>query len=200
MKLQTIFEEIAKQDKQQPLTTSETRFIFVLLQIFNEKADEKGMFCATLNDLCKRYGTSNKNQIVKVRKSLVKKGIIKNTITNGNSSIYEFISSNKNVTTSGNKNVTTSSNKNVTTNEQNTTPFKVVTPLGNVVYVSSKENQSEAATLCNSICSLLMGNEPKQIESFFVFWVKEKNGILLYKTKQNFNVPNEFNKFVKFSI
>lgn len=183
MKAQTILENIFKQDKQQPLKASETRFVFVLLEIFNERADEQGTFCATLNEICKRYGTQNKNQVLKVRKSLVGKKVIKCTTINGILSNYEFASSNKNITTSRQK------------KEVQITPFKVVTPLGKTLYLSNEDNKKSAEEFCNVCCSSLMGETPQQIENFFVFWTREENNTLLYKTIQNFNILSKFKEF-----
>lgn len=107
MEVTTILKAFLKADREQPHTPSETRLYFALLGLFQERADEKGQFVATLDDVCKRYGTTCKKHIRKTRETLCKKGIIQYFVTDCKSSIYVLVDGYKNIPTQGYKNITT---------------------------------------------------------------------------------------------
>lgn len=111
MDITKILKTILKNDKVNAYTSSETRLLFALIGLYEERANEKGQFVATLEEVCKRYGTTCKTHLLKIREALSKKGIIKCSTTQSKSSTYAFIVSNKFSTIESNKNSTTDSNK-----------------------------------------------------------------------------------------
>ena len=115
MEVTTILKAFLKADREQPHTPSETRLYFALLGLFQERANEKGQFVATLDEVCKRYGTTNKKHIRQTRETLCKKGILICTTKQRFSSVYTFAIGYKNVPTQGYKNVPTQGYKNVPT-------------------------------------------------------------------------------------
>lgn len=116
MEVTKILKAFLKADRKQPHTPSETRLYFALLGLFQERANEKGQFAATLDEVCKRYGTNNKKHIRQTRETLCKKGLVKYSVTDGKTSIYVLVCGYKNVPTQGYKNVPTNGYKNVPTN------------------------------------------------------------------------------------
>ena len=85
-----ILKAFLKADREQPHTPSETRLYFALLGLFQERANEKGQFAATLDEVCKRYGTTNKKHIRQTRETLCKKGILICATKQRFSSVYTF--------------------------------------------------------------------------------------------------------------
>lgn len=114
MEVTTILKAFLKADREQPHTPSETRLYFALLGLFQERANEKGQFSATLDEVCKRYGTTNKKHIRQTRETLCKKGILICTTKQRFSSVYTFAIGCKNAPTQGYKNVPTNGSKNIT--------------------------------------------------------------------------------------
>lgn len=75
MEITKILKTILKNDKVNAYTSSETRLLFALMGLYEERANEKGQFVATLEEVCKRYGTTCKTHLLKIRETLSKKGI-----------------------------------------------------------------------------------------------------------------------------
>lgn len=201
MSTNDILKQIFKADKAEHFTPSETRLLFVLLSIHTERANEKGEFCATLDEVCKRYGTNNKAHVLKVRKSLVEKEFVKCTTINGILSNYEFLSSIKNHTASSDKNVTLTdqqtenpNNPRLTTDEpQKATSFKAATPQGKTLYYSTEENARAAQSFCSSVCSLLMGEPLQKVEAFFTSWATENtNKTIPFLLVRNFDIQSTY--------
>lgn len=126
MEITKILKTILQNDKLEKYSASETRLLFALMGLYQERANEKGQFVATLDEVCKRYGTTCKTHLLKIREALSKKGVIKCSTTQSKSSIYTFIVSNKFSTIESNKNSTTYSN-NFSTTQGN----KISTTQGN---------------------------------------------------------------------
>lgn len=99
MEVTKILKAFLKADRKQPHTPSETRLYFALLGLFQERANEKGQFSATLDEVCKRYGTTYKKHIRQTRETLCKKGLVKYSVTGSKSSIYVLVCGNENIPT-----------------------------------------------------------------------------------------------------
>ena len=210
MEVTTILKAFLKADREQPHTPSETRLYFALLGLFQERANEKGQFVATLEEVCKRYGTNNKTHILQTRETLCKKGILICTTKQRFSSVYTFVVGNKNVPTSGNKNVPTEWYKNVPTFSKEDIPtfsstpkprkrkvFAASTPFGKMEY-HTEEAAREASIFCEkAMRQLYSTNKLKEIQAFCLHWLAEdkKTKKPLFKTKQDFYLPYEFKKF-----
>ena len=194
MEVTKIFKAFLKADRKQPHTPSETRLYFALLGLFQERANEKGQFAATLDEVCKRYGTNNKNHILQTRETLCKKGVLICTTKQRFSSVYTFVVGNKNVPTIGNKNVPTISS---TPTTQESKVFAASTPFGKIEY-HTEEAAREASIFCeNAIRQFYSTNKLKVIQAFCLHWLQEdkKTKKPLFKTKQNFYLPYEFTKY-----
>ena len=209
MEVTKILKAFLKADRKQPHTPSETRLYFALLGLFQERANEKGQFAATLDEVCKRYGTNNKKHIRQTRETLCKKGLVKYSVTGSNSSIYVLVCGYKNVPIQGYKNVPTNGNENITTNgneniqtlgittHRKRKVFAASTPFGKMEY-HTEEAAREASIFCEkAIRQLYSTNKLKEIQAFCLHWLPEdkKTKKPLFKTKQDFYLPYEFKKF-----
>ena len=218
MEVTTILKAFLKADREQPHTPSETRLYFALLGLFQERADEKGQFVATLEEVCKRYGTNNKTHILQTRETLCKKGILICTTKQRFSSVYTFVVGNKNVPTIGNKNVPTDLYEDITADLYEDIPtfgkedvptlsstpeprkrkvFAASTPFGKIEY-HTEEAAREASIFCEKAMQQLYStNKLKEIQAFCLHWLAEdkKTKKPLFKTKQDFYLPYELKKF-----
>lgn len=202
MDITKILKTILKNDKVKAYTSSETRLLFALMGLYQERANKKGQFVATLDEVCKRYGTTCKTHLLKIRETLSKKGIIKCSTTQSKSSTYTFIISNKFNTIESNKNSTTESNKNSTTDSNNfsttqgnknstidsnknstsssSTPttqeskiFEASTPFGKIQY-HTQEAARNAPIFCKNAMDLFCTKATlKEIQKFCLYWLKE---------------------------
>ena len=202
MEVTKILKAFLKADREQPHTPSETRLYFALLGLFQERANEKGQFAATLEEVCKRYGTNNKTHICKTRETLCKKGILICTTKQRFSSVYTFAIGNKNVPTIGNKNVPTIGKEDIPTLSNTPEPrkrktFAASTQFGKMEY-HTEEAAREASIFCEkAMRQLYSTNKLKEIQAFCLHWLTEdkKTKKPLFKTKQEFYLPYEFKKF-----
>ena len=210
MEITKILRTILQNDKLEKYSASETRLLFALMGLYQERANEKGQFVATLDEVCKRYGTTCKTHLLKIRETLSKKGVIKCSTTQSKSSTYTFIISNKFSTTQGNKNSTTDSNKFSTTqgNKNSTssssTPttkeskiFEASTPFGKIQY-HTEAAAKNAPIFCQYVMDLFCTKATlKEIQKFCLYWLKEDEITKqpLHQTKQNFSLSDEFKQF-----
>lgn len=218
MDITKILKTILKNDKVKAYTSSETRLLFALMGLYQERANEKGQFVATLDEVCKRYGTTCKTHLLKIRETLSKKGVIKCSTTQSKSSTYAFIvsnkfstiESNKNSTTDsnnfsttqGNKNSTIESNKNSTTSSSTQTTqeskiFEASTPFGKIQY-HTEAAAKNAPIFCKYVMDLFCTKATlKEIQKFCLYWLKEDEITKqpLHQTKQNFSLSDEFKQF-----
>lgn len=210
MDITKILKTILKNDKVTAYTSSETRLLFALMGLYEERANEKGQFVATLEEVCKRYGTTCKTHLLKIRETLSKKGIIKFSTTKSKSSTYTFIIGNKFSTTQGNKFSTIESNKNSTieSNKNSTssssTPttqeskiFEASTPFGKIQY-HTEAAAKNAPIFCQYVMDLFCTKATlKEIQKFCLYWLKEDERTKqpLHQTKQNFSLSDEFKQF-----
>ena len=202
METTKILKAFLRTDKEQPHTPSETRLFFTLLGLFQERANEKGQFVATLDEVCKRYGTTCKTHLLKIRETLSKKGIIKCSTTQSKSSIYAFIVSNKNSTIDSNKFSTTQGNKNSTTSSSTPTTqeskiFEALTPFGKIQY-HTEAAAKNAPIFCQYVMDLFCTKATlKEIQKFCLYWLKEDEITKqpLHQTKPNFCISDEFRQF-----
>ena len=218
MDITNILKTILKNDKVTAYTSSETRLLFALMGLYQERANEKGQFVATLEEVCKRYGTTCKTHLLKIREALSKKGVIKYSTTKAKSSTYKFIISNKFSTTQSNKNSTTDSNKNSTieSNKNSTTQcnknsttssstpttqeskiFEASTPFGKIQY-HTEAAAKNAPIFCQYVMDLFCTKATlKEIQKFCLYWLKEDERTKqpLHQTKQNFSLSDEFKQF-----
>ena len=217
MEVTKILKAFLKADREQPHTPSETRLYFALLGLFQERANEKGQFVATLDEVCKRYGTTCKTHLLQIRETLCKKGLVKYSVTGSKTSIYVLVCSNENITTQGYKNVPTNSNENITTNSNENIPkfgkedvptfskediptlsstpkprkrkvFEASTPFGKMEY-HTEEAAREASIFCEkAMRQLYSTNKLKEIQAFCLHWLAEDK-----KTKKPlFKTKQEF--------
>ena len=217
MEVTTILKAFLKADREQPHTPSETRLYFALLGLFQERANEKGQFVATLDEVCKRYGTTNKKHIRQTRETLCKKGILICTTKQRFSSVYTFAIGYKNVPTQGYKNVPTNDNKSITADWYKNIPaidkedvptfskedvptfsstpeprkrkvFEASTPFGKMEY-HTEEAAREASIFCEkAMRQLYSTNKLKEIQAFCLHWLAEDK-----KTKKPlFKTKQEF--------
>lgn len=218
MDITKILKTILQNDKLEKYSASETRLLFALMGLYQERANEKGQFVANLDEVCKRYGTTCKTHLLKIRETLSKKGIIKCSTTQSKSSTYTFIISNKFSTTQGNKNSTIESNKNSTTqgnknstidsNKNSTTSsstpttqeskiFEASTPFGKIQY-HTEAAAKNAPIFCQYVMDLFCTKATlKEIQKFCLYWLKEDEITKqpLHQTKQNFSLSDEFKQF-----
>lgn len=218
MEITNILKTILKNDKVKAYTSSETRLLFALMGLYQERANEKGQFIANLDEVCKRYGTTCKTHLLKIREALSKKGIIKCSTTQSKSSTYTFIISNKFSTTQGNKNSTTDSNKfsTIESNKNSTTQgnknstsssstpttqeskiFEASTPFGKIQY-HTEAAAKNAPIFCQYVMDLFCTKATlKEIQKFCLYWLKEDEITKqpLHQTKQNFSLSDEFKQF-----
>ena len=217
MEVTTILKAFLKADREQPHTPSETRLYFALLGLFQERANEKGQFVATLDEVCKRYGTTNKKHIRQTRETLCKKGILICTTKQRFSSVYTFAIGCKNAPTQGYKNVPTQGydiptfdKEDIPTFDKEDIPtlsstpehrkrkvFAASTPFGKMEY-RTEEAAREASIFCEkAIRQFYSTNKLKEIQAFCLYWLAEdkKTKKPLFKTKQDFYLPYEFKKF-----
>lgn len=209
MEVTKILKAFLKADREQPHTPSETRLYFALLGLFQERANEKGQFVATLDEVCKRYGTNNKKHIRQTRETLCKKGLVKYSATDGKTSIYVLVCGYKNVPTNGYKNVPTQGYDIPTFDKEDiptlsSTPeprkrktFAASAPFGKMEY-HTEEAAREASIFCEkAIRQFYSTNKLKEIQAFCLHWLAEdkKTKKPLFKTKQDFYLPYEFKKF-----
>lgn len=205
MSTNDILKQIFKADKAEHFTPSETRLLFVLLSIHTERANEKGEFCATLDEVCKRYGSKDKNHIRKIRDYLCEIGVFSCFTSPRKPSIYKFNGykniPNKNIPNNGYKNIPLTDQKTENQSEsdttesepQKTTPFKAATPQGKTLYYSTEENAREAQGFCSSVCSLLMGEPLQKVEAFFTSWATENtNKKLPFLLVRNFDIQSTY--------
>ena len=165
MDITKILKTILQNDKLKMYSASETRLLFALMGLYQERANEKGQFVATLDEVCKRYGTTCKTHLLKIREALSKKGIIKCSTTQSKSSTYTFIVGNNFSTTDSNKISTTDSNKNSTTdsNKISTTDSnKNSTTDSNKI---STTDSNKISTTDSNNFSTTQGNKNSTIES-----------------------------------
>ena len=217
MEVTTILKAFLKADREQPHTPSETRLYFALLGLFQERANEKGQFVATLDEVCKRYGTTNKKHIRQTRETLCKKGILICTTKQRFSSVYTFAIGYKNVPTQGYKNVPTNGDENITADWYEDVPtlskedvptfskediptfsstpkprkrkvFEASTPFGKKEY-HTEEAAREASIFCEkAMRQLYSTNKLKEIQAFCLHWLAEDK-----KTKKPlFKTKQEF--------
>ena len=202
MEITKILKTILQNDKLEKYSASETRLLFALMGLYQERANEKGQFVANLDEVCKRYGTTCKTHLLKIREALSKKGIIKCSTTQSKSSIYAFVVSNKNSTidsnkfstiegnknsttqgnknstTQGNKNSTIESNKNSTTSSSTPTTqeskiFEASTPFGKIQY-HTEAAAKNAPIFCKYVMDLFCTKATlKEIQKFCLYWLKE---------------------------
>lgn len=210
MDITKILKTILQNDKLEKYSASETRLLFALMGLYQERANKKGQFVATLDEVCKRYGTTCKTHLLKIREALSKKGIIKCSTTQSKSSIYAFVVSNKNSTidsnkfstTQGNKNSTIDSNKNSTSSSSTPTTqeskiFEASTPFGKIQY-HTEEAAKNAPIFCQYVMDLFCTKATlKEIQKFCLYWLKEDEITKqpLHQTKQNFSLSDEFKQF-----
>lgn len=218
MDITKILKTILQNDKLEKYSASETRLLFALMGLYQERANKKGQFVATLDEVCKRYGTTCKTHLLKIRETLSKKGVIKCSTTQSKSSTYTFIISNKFSTTQGNKNSTIESNKNSTTqgnknstidsNKNSTTSsstpttqeskiFEASTPFGKIQY-HTEAAAKNAPIFCQYVMDLFCTKATlKEIQKFCLYWLKEDEITKqpLHQTKQNFCLSDEFKQF-----
>lgn len=218
MEITKILKTILQNDKLEKYSASETRLLFALMGLYQERANDQGQFVATLNEVCKRYGTTCKTHLLKIREALSKKGIIKCSTTQSKSSTYTFIVGNNFSTTQGNKNSTTDSNKFSTTDSNNfstiesnknstsssSTPttqeskiFEASTPFGKIQY-HTEAAAKNAPIFCQYVMDLFCTKATlKEIQKFCLYWLKEdeKTKQPLHQTKQNFSLSDEFKQF-----
>ena len=225
MEVTKILKAFLKADRKQPHTPSETRLYFALLGLFQERANEKGQFAATLDEVCKRYGTTYKKHIRQTREALCKKGLVKYFVTDRKTSIYVLVCGYENIPTQGyeniptqgyeniptlgNKNITTNGNENIPTFSEEDVPtfstpkprkrkvFEASTPFGKMEY-RTEEAAREASIFCEkAIRQFYSTNKLKEIQAFCLHWLAEdkKTKKPLFKTKQEFYLPYEFKKF-----
>ena len=142
MEITKILKTILQNDKLEKYSASETRLLFALMGLYQERANEQGQFVATLDEVCKRYGTTCKTHLLKIREALSKKGIIKCSTTQSKSSTYTFIVGNNFSTTQGNKNSTTDSNKFSTTDSNNFS----TTDSNNFSTIESNKNSTSSSS------------------------------------------------------
>lgn len=218
MEITKILKTILQNDKLEKYSASETRLLFALIGLYQERANEKGQFVATLDEVCKRYGTTCKTHLLKIRETLSKKGIIKCSTTQSKSSTYAFIvsnkisttdsnnfstiESNKNSTIQGNKNSTIDSNKNSTSSSSTPTTqeskiFEASTPFGKIQY-HTEAAAKNAPIFCQYVMDLFCTKATlKEIQKFCLYWLKEDEITKqpLHQTKQNFSLSDEFKQF-----
>lgn len=210
MEITKILKAILQNDKLEKYSASETRLLFALMGLYQERANEKGQFVATLDEVCKRYGTTCKTHLLKIRETLSKKGVIKYSTTKSKSSTYTFIISNKFSTTQGNKNSTTDSNKfstiesNKNSTSSSSTPttqeskiFEASTPFGKIQY-HTEAAAKNAPIFCQYVMDLFCTKATlKEIQKFCLYWLKEDEITKqpLHQTKQNFSLSDEFKQF-----
>ena len=209
MEVTKILKAFLKADREQPHTPSETRLYFALLGLFQERANEKGQFSATLDEVCKRYGTTCKTHLLQTRETLCKKGLVKYSVTGSKTSIYVLVCSNENITTNGNENITTQgydiptfSKEDIPTFSSTPEPrkrkvFEASTPFGKMEY-HTEEAAREASIFCEkAMRQLYSTNKLKEIQAFCLHWLAEDKKMKkpLFKTKQDFYLPYEFKKF-----
>lgn len=218
MEITKILKTILQNDKLEKYSASETRLLFALIGLYQERANEKGQFVATLEEVCKRYGTTCKTHILKIREALSKKGIIKCSTTQSKSSTYAFIVSNKFSTIESNKNSTTDSNKfstiesdknsttqgNKNSTSSSSTPttqeskiFEASTPFGKIQY-HTEAAAKNAPIFCKNAMDLFCTKATlKEIQKFCLYWLKEDERTKqpLHQTKQNFSLSDEFKQF-----
>lgn len=218
MDITKILKTILQNDKLEKYSASETRLLFALMGLYQERANKKGQFVATLDEVCKRYGTTCKTHLLKIRETLSKKGVIKCSTTQSKSSTYTFIISNKFSTTDSNKNSTTDSNKFSTTqgnkfstiesNKNSTTSsstpttqeskiFEASTPFGKIQY-HTEAAAKNAPIFCKNVMDLFCTKATlKEIQKFCLYWLKEDEITKqpLHQTKQNFSLSDEFKQF-----
>lgn len=217
MEVTKILKAFIKADREQPHTPSETRLYFALLGLFQERANEKGQFVATLEEVCKRYGTTCKTHLLQIRETLCKKGLVKYSVTDRKTSIYVLVCSNENITTIGNENITTQGYKNIPTQGYKNVPtignknvptidkediptlsstpkprkrkvFAASTPFGKMEY-HTEEAAHEASIFCEkAMRQLYSTNKLKEIQAFCLHWLAEDK-----KTKKPpFKTKQEF--------
>lgn len=218
MDITKILKTILQNDKLKTYSASETRLLFALMGLYQERANEKGQFVATLDEVCKRYGTTCKTHLLKIREALSKKGIIKCSTTQSKSSTYTFIvgnnfsttdsnkisttDSNNFSTTQGNKNSTIESNKNSTSSSSTPTTqeskiFEASTPFGKIQY-HTEAAAKNAPIFCQYVMDLFCTKATlKEIQKFCLYWLKEDEITKqpLHQTKQNFSLSDEFKQF-----
>ena len=202
MDITKILKTILKNDKVNAYTSSETRLLFALMGLYQERANEKGQFVATLEEVCKRYGTTCKTHLLKIRETLSKKGVIKYSTTKSKSSTYTFIISNKFSTIESNKNSTTQGNKNSTSSSSTPTTqeskiFEASTPFGKIQY-HTEAAAKNAPIFCQYVMDLFCTKATlKEIQKFCLYWLKEDEITKqpLHQTKQNFSLSDEFKQF-----
>lgn len=218
MEITKILKTILQNDKLEKYSASETRLLFALMGLYQERANEQGQFVATLDEVCKRYGTTCKTHLLKIREALSKKGIIKCSTTQSKSSTYTFIVSNKFSTTQGNKNSTIESNKfsTIESNKNSTTQgnknstsssstpttqeskiFEASTPFGKIQY-HTEAAAKNAPIFCQYVMDLFCTKATlKEIQKFCLYWLKEDEITKqpLHQTKQNFSLSDEFKQF-----
>lgn len=194
MEITKILKTILQNDKLEKYSASETRLLFALMGLYQERANEQGQFVATLDEVCKRYGTTCKTHLLKIREALSKKGIIKCSTTQSKSSTYTFIVSNKFSTTQGNKNSTSSSS---TPTTQESKIFEASTPFGKIQY-HTEAAAKNAPIFCQYVMDLFCTKATlKEIQKFCLYWLKEDEITKqpLHQTKQNFSLSDEFKQF-----
>lgn len=210
MDITKILKTILRNDKLEKYSASETRLLFALMGLYQERANEKGQFVATLDEVCKRYGTTCKTHLLKIREALSKKGIIKCSTTQSKSSTYAFIVSNKISTTDSNnfstiesnKNSTTQGNKNSTSSSSTPTTqeskiFEASTPFGKIQY-HTEAAAKNAPIFCKYVMDLFCTTATlKEIQKFCLYWLKEDERTQKprHQTKPNFCLSDEFKQF-----
>ena len=194
METTKILKAFLRTDKEQPHTPSETRLFFTLLGLFQERANEQGQFVATLDEVCKRYGTTYKNHIRKTRETLCKKGVVQYFVTERNTSVYTFIQGYKNIPVQGYKNVPVKSSTQTTKESK---IFEASTPFGKIPY-HTQEAARNAPIFCKNAMDLFCTIATlKEIQKFCLYWLREDERTQkpLHQTKPNFCLSDEFKQF-----
>lgn len=212
-----ILKAFLKADREQPHTPSETRLFFTLLGLFQERANEQGQFAATLDEVCKRYGTTYKKHIRQTRETLCKKGMVQYFVTDRKPCIYTFVDGYKNIPIQGYKNIPIQGYKNVPvygyknipTKERKKAPvssthttqeskiFEASTPFGKIQY-HTEEAAKNAPVFCKNAMDLFCTKYTlKEIQKFCLYWLKEDEITKqpLHQTKTNFSLSDEFKQF-----
>lgn len=213
----TILEAFLQEDKKQAFTPSQTRLFLLLLSFAkeraNERANERGYFPISIEELCKRYGTKNKKQIRKTRNELCeRKTITYKQTTATNTTLYKikivnpnryknapnktnFDSENE---VGGYKNAPVNPYENVPIKKDDkSTEFEALTPLGGSVFFTTQESVTQARAFFYSCCNKLQNKDPQRVDAFFRFWVTEnEDGKLKYLDKGgNFDIVTEYEKY-----
>lgn len=218
MTTQQILKRLFEADNGTHFTPTETRLLFVLLKLHEERANEAGEFAATLREVCELYGTTKRDYIIAIRKYLSENNIIQCKTEERKKSVYTFVLGIPRETNKGDEKVASGGYKRETnetptdeaatkpeaaTGKASTTkteakpeakPFAVTTPTGKVARYRTSKAADTARALCDDITRLLPDKKPEAVGRFFDFWATETDsGALYFETVKCFNVRDAFN-------